>query len=39
MDAAAIAWIVVGVGVVLAILITFFSMIPELRRYLRIRHM
>jgi hypothetical protein len=39
MDLAAIAWIVVGVIVVLAILISFISMIPELRRYLRIRHM
>jgi hypothetical protein len=39
MSAAAVAWIVVAALVVLAILIFLLAMIPELRRYLHIRHM
>ena len=39
MSIAATAWIVLAGVVLLAIVVTFFLMIPELRRYLRIRNM
>jgi hypothetical protein len=39
MSIAVLAWVAVAVVFGLIILITFISMLPELRRYLRIRHM
>lgn len=39
MEAAFIAWVIVAALVVLAIIIMILASIPEMRRYLRIRHM